>query len=251
MPTKPRFWYLLPLAVTAIFIIGMTIALAGVTVHDTWSTTGIFVAEPVHTQYAQYLGYVRDEANPSRPHMITNGVAFHKYDDEHLDYEFTFVPPFSIRDHQLVTAHSISFDTKVGRYYTLSVVYPVGPIVKNSFRFSPIDQSADTIIYNFDGLLIPDGWHSITVYKDNEVSPFIDGYWSYHNYNSQPVTVLMNEEKYSTKYGFGGVCTGYNPETNIINMDVCPYVYQEFERSYGDFWLYTPNSDEADIIVSP
>lgn len=249
MSLKPRFWYLWPLGLLLFVAFGLTVALVGVIVHDTWSTTGVLFLEPVPSQNLQYLGYVRGEANSPRATMISDGVAFHSYDDEHLSYEFTFVPPFSLIDHQLVTARSVSFDTQVGRYYTLSIVYPVGTVAENSFSFIPIDGSENTVIYNFDKIVIPAGWKSIEVFKGNEVSIFVDGSWGYRVYGDKVITVTMDREDYPTKSGFGGVCTRYNTTTKRFARN-CPMILQDFTRSYGDFSLYYPESSESKIIIT-
>lgn len=245
MPPKlPRFWFLWPLAVTAIFFVSLTIALTGITVHDTWSTTGIFIAEPVPSQHAQYLGYVRDDANPSRPHMVTNGVAFHKYDDEHLSYEFTFIPPYSVMDHQLVTTHSISFDTKVGRYYTLSIVYPVGAIVNNSFIFSPVDKSTDITIYNFYKIVVDADLKSISIYPEWNSEPqiFSNGNWRYRSVDNAPIMAYDGVAGYTTRDGFGSVCT-------TISTD-CPHASIELKASPSDSWAYYP-SYKHELIIAP
>jgi hypothetical protein len=243
-PKLPRFWFLWPLAVTTIFLISLTIALTGVSVHDTRSTTGIFMAERVPSQHAQYLGYVRDETNPSWPHMVTNGIAFHRYDDEHLSYEFTFVPPFSIMDHQLVTTWSISLDTKVGRYYTLSIVYPIGPIIKNSFVFSPADGSAENVTYNFYKLVVGADLKTTSVYPEWNSEPqiFTNGNWSYRSVDNTPIMAYDGVAGYTTRNGFGSVCTTINADCSQTNV--------ELKASPSDSWAYYP-SYQHEIIIAP
>lgn len=227
---KPRFWILIPIAVFVVFFTLLNTKIAW------WNTTGTFHFAGNNGE-SRDLGYVRDATDPAITYTTTingkDGYKEYTYFADGIPAEFQQVKILRLYVGTLLVGNG-------GSYY--QVVQIIGPVAKNYFRFSPIEDGEVTIIYNFDSLTIPANEGFIEVTVDGRVQTFTDGYWGYATYSPSPIVANDGVAGYLTKGGFGRVC-------NVIG-EACPNTITELYADRADHWVYY-HIYLHEIVVTP
>lgn len=227
MPTKPRFWYLTP-----IFILTLFIASLNTDLRD-WSFAGTFHFASNNGEYND-LGYIRADLQPT----IAFTTWINRPSGENNYTWFTNGVPV---ENQQVRIYRIYVGPRfVGSsHWYFNFVKITGPVAKNTFYFFP-NTGKDVVFHNFDKLTIEE--NSVIVEINGKSERFENGHWGYRSNSKSPIIANDGVVGYTTKGGFGSVCSEINAE--------CPYTSVELYANTADHWVYYPGYNH-EITVTP